>query len=87
MASLLCYVFGKYACKICIQHLSFALPLTLAVPLTMAILATVNPCFFNNPFFGSLEFVTPTGNYFTANVFQITRFLIIRDYKHQYEFI
>lgn len=35
-SSYLCYIFGKFACKIKIQQFSYALPLTLATPLTVA---------------------------------------------------
>jgi chitin synthase len=36
-ATWLCYVFGKFACKICIQGFSFTLPLLLAVPLCIIV--------------------------------------------------
>nr|AUS84047.1 chitin synthase-1 [Tetranychus cinnabarinus] len=38
-ASWFCYVFGKFACKICIQRISFASPLILSVPVTAMTLA------------------------------------------------
>ncbi|ALC44950.1 CS-2, partial [Drosophila busckii] len=34
-AAYLCHIFGKFACKIKIQHFSFALPLSLATPVTV----------------------------------------------------
>ena len=36
-ATWLCYVFGKFACKICIQGFSFTLPLVLTVPLSIIV--------------------------------------------------
>lgn len=38
-SSYLCYIFGKFACKIKIQEFSYALPLSLATPL--AVVATI----------------------------------------------
>lgn len=34
----LCYVFGKFACRICIQRFSFAFPLILTIPVTLSML-------------------------------------------------
>lgn len=39
-AAYLCHIFGKFACKIKIQHFSYALPLNLAAPATVCV-ATV----------------------------------------------
>ncbi|EDV97910.1 chitin synthase chs-2 [Drosophila grimshawi] len=36
-AAYLCHIFGKFACKIKIQHFSYALPLSLATPVTVAV--------------------------------------------------
>ncbi|XP_046403854.1 chitin synthase chs-2-like [Ischnura elegans] len=33
-----CYIFGKFACKICIQEFSFAFPVNLTVPVTVTVL-------------------------------------------------
>ena len=33
----LCYYFAKSACKMCMQRVAFALPLTLSTPLTVAV--------------------------------------------------
>lgn len=38
LASWLCYVFGKWACRICIQRFSFAFALNLTIPITLSIL-------------------------------------------------
>ncbi len=46
----LAYIFGKFACKICIQGFSFAFPVMLSVPVTVVVLITAcglrseNPC-------------------------------------------
>lgn len=37
-SSYLCYSFGKFACKICIQSFSYALPISLTVPTAMYLL-------------------------------------------------
>ena len=37
-SSYLCFISGKFACKICIQGFSYALPLVLSVPSTMSLL-------------------------------------------------
>lgn len=34
----LCYVFGKFACRICIQRFSFSFPLILTIPVTLSLL-------------------------------------------------
>ncbi len=39
-AGWLAYVFGKFACKICIQGFSYAFPVILAVPLTVTLMIT-----------------------------------------------
>ncbi|XP_002048317.3 chitin synthase chs-2 [Drosophila virilis] len=36
-AAYLCHIFGKFACKIKIQHFSYALPLNLAAPVTVCV--------------------------------------------------
>ncbi|CAG0919230.1 unnamed protein product [Notodromas monacha] len=38
LAAWLCYVFAKFACKICIQGFSFAFPVSLTVPVTISFL-------------------------------------------------
>lgn len=54
LSAWLCYVFGKFACRICIQRFSFAFPLSLTIPLSMplSILACgihfEARCFFNS---------------------------------------
>lgn len=37
----LCFVFGKFACKICIQGFSFAFPVSLTVPMTISFIYAV----------------------------------------------
>lgn len=39
-AALLCYVFAKFSCKICIQGFSFAFPVCLSVPVTISLIIT-----------------------------------------------
>jgi len=38
VSSWLCYVFGKFACRICIQRFSFAFGLILTIPVTLSLL-------------------------------------------------
>lgn len=38
LSAWLCYVFGKFACRICIQRFSFAFGLTLTIPVTLSLL-------------------------------------------------
>ncbi|XP_054158315.1 chitin synthase chs-2-like [Oppia nitens] len=38
MASYMCYAVGKFSCKICIQCVSFAVPVNMAVPFTVSFL-------------------------------------------------
>ncbi|XP_022241118.1 uncharacterized protein LOC106458718 [Limulus polyphemus] len=69
-ASLLCYVFGKFACKICIQGFSFAFPISLTVPVTMSLLIgacgirTENECFYENILPKYLFWTCPEGEFF-----------------------
>ncbi|XP_046404364.1 chitin synthase chs-2-like [Ischnura elegans] len=38
LCAYVCYIFGKFACKICIQPFSFAFPINLTVPVTVTLL-------------------------------------------------
>lgn len=38
LAAWLCYVFGKFACRICIQRFSFAFGLNMTIPVTLSLL-------------------------------------------------
>ncbi|KAI3384530.1 hypothetical protein SNEBB_003598 [Seison nebaliae] len=38
LSSLFCYYYGRLACKLCMQRIGFALPLTLSTPITLAII-------------------------------------------------
>jgi chitin synthase len=40
-ATYLAYIFGKFACKVNIQRVSFALPLNLATPVAVVILISL----------------------------------------------
>src|SRR5262249_37502745 len=44
----LCYVFAKFACKICIQGFSFAFPISLSVPVTISALIALCGVHFDN---------------------------------------
>nr|QPN96974.1 chitin synthase 1 variant a [Riptortus pedestris] len=53
VAAYLCYIFGKFACKIVIQGFSYAFPVNLTIPVTISLLIAVcglrhdDPCFFH----------------------------------------
>lgn len=38
----LCYYFARLACKLCMQRISFSIPLSLATPLSVAVIITVS---------------------------------------------
>jgi len=40
LTAYLCYIFGKFACKICIQGFSFAFPVNLTIPASICLLIT-----------------------------------------------
>lgn len=40
LTSWICYIFGKFACKICIQGFSFAFPINLTIPVSISLLIT-----------------------------------------------
>lgn len=41
ISSYLCYAFSKFACKICIQALGFAFPISLVVPVTISLISFI----------------------------------------------
>nr|WPA93971.1 chitin synthase 1 [Cacopsylla chinensis] len=65
-AAYICYIFGKYACKIMIQGFSYAFPVNLTIPVTISILISMcglrneDPCFFQNSIPNYLFFVSPS---------------------------
>jgi len=54
ISAYLAYIFGKFACKICIQGFSFAFPVNLTIPVTISFLISAcglrnaDACFFKN---------------------------------------
>ncbi|XP_076350949.1 chitin synthase chs-2-like [Tachypleus tridentatus] len=69
-ASLLCYIFSKFACKICIQGFSFAFPISLTVPVTMSLLIAAcgirseNECLYEDILPKYLFWTCPNGDFF-----------------------
>jgi chitin synthase len=69
VAVYLAYVFGKFACRICIQGFSFAFPVTLAVPVTVTLLITAcglrneDSCWFRETIPDYLYFECPGGDF------------------------
>ncbi|XP_075212205.1 hyaluronan synthase-like protein kkv [Lycorma delicatula] len=65
IAAYLCYIFGKFACKIVIQGFSYAFPVNLTIPVTISILIAMcglrqeDPCFFHNTIPDYLFFESP----------------------------
>jgi len=62
----LCYIFGKFACKILIQGFSYAFPVSLTVPLSVTFLIAAcgiridDPCFFHDTIPDYLFFTSPS---------------------------
>ncbi|XP_037075045.1 chitin synthase chs-2-like isoform X2 [Pollicipes pollicipes] len=65
----LAYIFGKFACKICIQGFSFAFPVNLTIPVTLSLLLMScglragDACFLRDTIPGYLFFECPSGDY------------------------
>nr|AGB51153.1 chitin synthase 1 variant B [Bactrocera dorsalis] len=61
----LCYIFGKFACKILIQGFSYAFPVSLTIPITVSLLIAAcglridDPCFFHDTIPDYLFFTRP----------------------------
>ncbi|XP_065368049.1 chitin synthase chs-2 isoform X1 [Calliphora vicina] len=62
----LCYIFGKFACKILIQGFSYAFPVSLTVPIAVSLLIAAcgiridDPCFFHDTIPDYLFFTSPS---------------------------
>ncbi|KAI8124665.1 Chitin synthase 8 [Lucilia cuprina] len=62
----LCYIFGKFACKILIQGFSYAFPVSLTVPVAVSLLIAAcgiridDPCFFHDTIPDYLFFTSPS---------------------------
>nr|USH46112.1 chitin synthase chs-2 [Androctonus crassicauda] len=69
-SALLCYVFGKFACKICIQGFSFAFPISLTIPVSISLLIAScgvrmeDYCFFDDLLPKYLFWTCPQGDFF-----------------------
>jgi chitin synthase len=65
-AAYICYVFGKFACKILIQGFSYAFPVSLTIPISISLLIAMcglrngDPCFFHGTIPDYLFFESPT---------------------------
>ncbi|XP_054284217.1 chitin synthase chs-2-like isoform X1 [Macrosteles quadrilineatus] len=65
ISAYLCYIFGKFACKIVIQGFSYAFPVNLTIPVTLSLLIAMcglrhdDPCFFHNTIPDYLFFESP----------------------------
>lgn len=65
LGSYLCYIFGKFSCKIMIQGFSFAFPINLTIPVCISLLITAcglrngDPCFFHEDIPSYLFFESP----------------------------
>jgi chitin synthase len=72
--ALACFLAGKFACKIRIQAIGFALPINLTVPTTITLLITFcglrmgNPCYFSDVIPPHLFFECPDGGYLLATL-------------------
>lgn len=65
VAAYLCYIFGKFACKILIQGFSYAFPVNLTIPVSISLLIAAcgirngDPCFFYGSIPDYLFFESP----------------------------
>ncbi|XP_055676574.1 chitin synthase chs-2 isoform X1 [Lutzomyia longipalpis] len=65
IAAYLCYIFGKFACKILIQGFSYAFPVNLTIPVSISLLIAAcgirngDPCFFHGTIPDYLFFDSP----------------------------
>lgn len=65
IAAYLCYIFGKFACKILIQGFSYAFPVNLTIPVSISLLIAAcgirngDPCFFHGTIPDYLFFESP----------------------------
>lgn len=65
IAAYLCYIFGKFACKILIQGFSYAFPVNLTIPVSISLLIAAcgirngDPCFFHGSIPDYLFFESP----------------------------
>ncbi|XP_076333773.1 chitin synthase chs-2-like isoform X2 [Tachypleus tridentatus] len=70
LASWLCYVHGKFACRICIQGFSFAFPISLVIPVSVSVLIGIcgiraeDTCFFEKAFPKYLFWTCPQSDFF-----------------------
>jgi chitin synthase len=68
LASYICYITGKFACRILIQGIGFALPVTVTVPVVVSLLITFcglrqgDPCYFRGTIPDYLFFLSPDFN-------------------------
>ncbi|TRY61889.1 hypothetical protein TCAL_08870 [Tigriopus californicus] len=69
VAAYLAYIFGKFACKICIQGFSFAFPVILSVPVSVSVLIAAcglrneDACWFRESIPDYLYFECPGGDF------------------------
>lgn len=65
LGSYICYITGKFACRILIQGTGYALPVTIAVPVVISLLITFcglwnsDPCYFRNVIPDYMFFYSP----------------------------
>jgi chitin synthase len=76
LSSYICYIFGKFACKIQIQTFSFAFPINLTVPLTVSMLIIfcgmrhMNPCSFHGILPDFIFFKMPPTDFLFGYIFK-----------------
>lgn len=76
ISSYICYIFGKFACKIKIQTFSFSLPINLTIPLTVSTLIVLcglrnsNVCAFNDILPDYIFFHIPPADFLFGYIFK-----------------
>ncbi|GAB6026180.1 hypothetical protein CHUAL_012391 [Chamberlinius hualienensis] len=72
VASGICYIVGKFACRICIQGFSYAFPVNLTIPVTLSLLIAAcgmkssNVCFLRDTIPRYIYFICPSDDFFDS---------------------
>ena len=76
LASYLCYIFGKFACKIMIQGFSYAFPVNLMIPVSVSVLIAAcglrseDPCNFSQQIPNYIFFNSPSVSFLNDFIYQ-----------------
>lgn len=71
VSTYLCYIFGKLACRVCIQAFSYSFPVLLSVPTALTVVISLcgvrnnDTCFWDSLFPGYLWWSCPVGDFWS----------------------